>query len=81
MISVMAGVVASAGIAGSIYNHIHVANGHSETTTNHNQQLAEIEVWSDGKKTVNEQNGYPTTLQFVKNKTEGTFAQLYIWKY
>ena len=81
MISVMAGVVASAGIAGSIYNHIRVANWLSETTTNHNQQLAEIEVWSDGKKTVNGRNGYPTTQQFVKNKTDDTFTQLYIWKY
>ena len=62
MISVMAGVVASAGIAGSIYNHIRVTNGHSETTTNHNQQFAEIEVWSDGKKRMNEHNSYPTIL-------------------
>ena len=81
MISVMAGVVASAGIAGSIYNHIRVTNGHSETTINHNRQLAEREVWSDGKKKVNEHNGYPTTRLFGQNKTDDTFTQLYIWKY
>ena len=81
MISVMAGVVASAGIAGSIYNHRRITNGHSETTTNHNQQHAESEVWSDGKKTVNEYNGHPTTPQVVKNKTDDTFTQLYIWRY
>ena len=80
MISVMAGVVASAGLAGSIYNHIRITKENSEPTTNQNQQLVDRKGLSYGKNTGNEDYVCQRTQQFIKNKTDETFTQLYIWK-
>ena len=81
MISVMAGVVAGAGLVGTIYSGVRCSNGFFETKYDQKQLLGDETVWSSGRKRKNESNGYSLTKPFKRNKKDETFTQLLIWKY
>ena len=81
MISVMAGVVAGAGLVGSICSGIRCSNGYSATKYDHQLLHEDEKVWSVVQKSGNENKGCLSTQQCSRNKKDETFDQLCIWKY
>ena len=81
MISMMAGVVAGAGLVGSIYSGVWSQNGCSEHISGDKQLNQNSMGWYIRKNSQRDHHTYSTLLKFDKNKTEETFTQLRIWKY
>ena len=81
MISVMAGVVAGAGLVGSICSGIRCSNGYCATKYDQQQPHEDEKAWSVVHKSGNENKGYSSTQQYSRNKKDETFDQLCIWKY
>ena len=81
MISVMVGVVAGAGLVGSIYSGVWLQNGNSKHISGDKQLNQNIKGWYIRKNSQRDHHTYLTHLKFDKNKTEETFTQLHIWKY